>query len=111
MLCNVASPIQGIPLLPAFLVLLAGLAIAWVDARPTWDDTGVTAGALLVASAIGGLCGLRPWLAGALAVSPLLAMELRGANLGLLLAPVVSLVGGYGGALSRHLVTGLFNQP
>jgi hypothetical protein len=40
-----------------------GLAIALVDARPTWDDTGITAGILLVTAFIlSALAGRRPWL-------------------------------------------------
>jgi hypothetical protein len=45
------------------LSLIVGLLIAYVDSRPTWDDTGITVFALLVA---GGIIGLlvqrRPWL-------------------------------------------------
>ena len=50
------------------LVLLAaaaavGLLIAFIDSRPTWNDSGITALALLLS---GGLIGLfirrRPWL-------------------------------------------------
>jgi uncharacterized membrane protein len=29
-----------------------GLLIAWIDSRPTWDDTGVTAAMILVVAAI-----------------------------------------------------------
>jgi hypothetical protein len=82
-------------------VLLAEIAIAWVDTRPTWDDTGVTAGVLLMVSAVGGLSRLRPWLAAAIAVSPLLVAELRGSDLELLFAPVMALVGAYGGPRLR----------
>jgi hypothetical protein len=43
--------------------LLLGFAISWMDNRPNWDDTGVTAFALLLT---GGAMGLvvprRPWL-------------------------------------------------
>jgi len=43
--------------------LVLGFAIAWVDNRANWDDTGITAFALLAA---GGVMGLlvprRPWL-------------------------------------------------
>jgi hypothetical protein len=40
-----------------------GLAIGYVDSRPTWDDTGITVGVILVTSAIvSGLSGRRPWL-------------------------------------------------
>lgn len=39
-----------------------GLAIAWVDARPHWDDAGITAGMLLLSAAVLGLMGpRRPW--------------------------------------------------
>ncbi|MFY9744863.1 MAG: permease prefix domain 1-containing protein [Acidobacteriaceae bacterium] len=40
-----------------------GLAIAWVDSRPHWDDSGITAGALLLSAGVLGLIGpRRPWL-------------------------------------------------
>ena len=42
--------------------LVAGAAIAIVDAQPTWDDTGVTAGAMAIAAAGFGFLGpQRPW--------------------------------------------------
>ncbi len=48
------------------LLLLAvglGLAIAWVDSRPHWDDDGITAGMLLLSAGALGLMGpRRPWL-------------------------------------------------
>lgn len=45
----------------------AGLAIAWVDSRPTWDDTGVTTLLLVVTAAIvAAASGHRPWLWGLL---------------------------------------------
>jgi hypothetical protein len=40
-----------------------GLGLAWIDARPTWDDAGITAGLLVLASALLGFLGpRRPWL-------------------------------------------------
>lgn len=50
--------------LPALaLALLFGAAIAWVDNRPNWDDTGVTAFALLLSGGVmGALAPRRPWL-------------------------------------------------
>lgn len=40
-----------------------GLAIAWVDSRPHWDDTGITAGSLFLSAGLLGLIGpRRPWL-------------------------------------------------
>jgi hypothetical protein len=45
------------------LAVAAGLAIAYVDASPRWDDTGITVFALLIASALtAALAGSRPWL-------------------------------------------------
>ncbi len=44
------------------LASLAGLLLAAVDALPTWDDTGVIAGMLLlVAASFGLLAPCRPW--------------------------------------------------
>jgi hypothetical protein len=40
-----------------------GVGIAWMDSRPTWDDTGVTAVALVGGAAIfAAISGRRPWL-------------------------------------------------
>jgi hypothetical protein len=41
----------------------AGVAVAYVDSRATWDDTGLTAGALFLFAAVLGILGpQRPWL-------------------------------------------------
>ncbi len=72
--------------------LALGAVVTYVDSRPTWDDTGVTAGALLVISGVLGFLGpKRPWL-WALALGvwiPLLGV-IRAQNYGALLALVVS---------------------
>ena len=49
-----------------YLIALAmGLAIAWMDSRPHWDDTGITVGSLLLGAwLIGFLAGRRAWLVG-----------------------------------------------
>jgi hypothetical protein len=45
------------------LAILMGLLIAYVDSRPTWDDTGITAGTMLLSSGLLTLLGYRrPWL-------------------------------------------------
>ncbi len=45
------------------VAVLTGLFIAYVDSRPTWDDTGMTVGAILLASGLLTLIGhRRPWL-------------------------------------------------
>lgn len=45
------------------LAVLMGLFIAYVDSRPTWDDTGITVGAIVLSSGLLTLLGYRrPWL-------------------------------------------------
>jgi hypothetical protein len=45
------------------VAVLAGWFIAFVDSRPTWDDTGITAGMILLSSGLLTLLGYRrPWL-------------------------------------------------
>ena len=86
--------------------VVAGGAIAWVDTRPGWDDTGVTAGALLVVAGIAALSGLRWWMAAVLVVGPLLLAEIRSAGWGLVLAAVFAFAGALGGALLRRIASG-----
>jgi hypothetical protein len=45
----------------ALAALAVGLAIGWNDSRPGWDDTGLTAGLLVVAGAVFGLVDPRRW--------------------------------------------------
>ena len=89
------------------IALLLGGLITYVDTRPTWDDTGVTAAAILIASGLLGFLGpRRPWL-WALAVGtwiPLLGI-LRSGNLGTLLALAVAFAGAYGGMALRKAIT------
>ncbi len=85
------------------LAVAAGGLIAWVDTRPTWDDTGMTAGALLITAGLAALVGLRWWLAAILVVCPLLLAEVRSAGLAVVLAPGFAVVGGIGGSLLRRV--------
>jgi hypothetical protein len=64
----------------AFIVSgTGGLAIAWVDASPGWDDTGITAGLLLVVACVAaGVSGRRPWLWAILVGVPTPFVELAG---------------------------------
>ena len=56
--------------------VLTGVAIAWVDSRPTWDDTGVTVFALLAAVVAWSLLAPRWWWIVAVAViAPLPLLE------------------------------------
>jgi len=83
-----------------FMIALAlGAVITYVDTRPNWDDTGVTAGALLATSCLLGFLGpKRPWLL-ALALGiwiPAIGI-VKTHNFGALLALAVAFVGAYGG--------------
>jgi hypothetical protein len=88
------------------VALAMGGLITYVDTRPTWDDTGVTACAILLACGALGFAGpRRPWL-WALAVGtwiPLLGI-LRSGNAGTLLALVVAFAGAYGGMTVRKAI-------
>lgn len=81
-----------------------GLVVGYVDSRPSWDDTGVTAGVLLIGTAIlGALAPQRPWV-WALCVGlwiPLFAIA-SSSNYGSLLALAIAFVGAYGGMLVRR---------
>ncbi|HKN66501.1 MAG TPA: hypothetical protein VJW73_09505 [Gemmatimonadaceae bacterium] len=89
-----------------FSAVAAGVAIALVDSQPSWDDTGVTAGALLIlAFILGALAPRRPWII-ALAVGvwiPIFGILARG-NYGSLLALAVAVAGAYAGALLRRVM-------
>jgi hypothetical protein len=84
------------------LTLAAGLAIAWMDTRPHWDDTGVTAGVLVLASGLAALAGTRPWLAALLVAGPLVVAERQLLNSGMLLVLALALAGAYTGSLFRR---------
>jgi len=85
------------------IAVLAGLFFAYVDSRPTWDDTGILAGAILLTGGLVSLLGFRrPWL---LALALGAWIPLRGTlithNFGSVLALVIAFVGAYGGWLFR----------
>jgi len=86
------------------LALAVGGLITWLDSRPGWDDTGVTAAAVLLSCALlGFFAPRRPWL-WALAVGawiPLVGI-VRDRNPGALLALVVALAGAYAGMALRQ---------
>ena len=82
-----------------------GLTIAYVDSRPTWDDTGITALALFLSSGLLGAFGPdRPWL-WALGVGlwiPIYAVA-SSRNYGSLLALVPAFAGAYAGMGLRRV--------
>jgi hypothetical protein len=90
-------------LLGSALALCAGLGIAWVDSRPGWDDTGVTAAALVIAAALAAFARVPPWLAAILVAGPVLAAELP-IGTGVLLAIPLAIAGAYAGAFVRRLI-------
>ena len=88
---------------------VAGIAIAFVDARATWDDAGITAGAMLLVAVVLGLLGpQRPWL-WALAVGmwiPTYALVRAPAfgAVAMLLVLIFPLAGAYVGRIARSLL-------
>ena len=88
----------------ALLALVAGaigLTLGYLDSRPTWDDTGITAALLLLTSAMGaGLSGRRPWQWALLTGIWIPLFEVGGAaGLAAFAALGVSTVGAIGGYL------------
>jgi hypothetical protein len=94
----------------ALLIALAGgIAIAYIDSRPGWDDTGITAmSMLLLAGLVTLTSSLPPWLVAvcvgvwipghALALSPTVR------TLPMLAVLLFPLVGAYAGSLGRRLL-------
>jgi hypothetical protein len=81
--------------------VLSGLFAAYVDSRPTWDDTGILAFGILIVSGLITLLGYRrPWVI-ALAVGMWIPLHdiLITHNYGSILALVFAFVGAYGGWL------------
>ncbi len=89
--------------------LAAGLAIGWVDSRPTWDDTGITVGAVVLSAGLLALLRPRPWWAIALAVGvplPVLAVLSRGglaSVVAIAFALVAAAIGMAAGKVARSL--------
>ena len=88
------------------LALILGLLITYMDTRPNWDDTGVSALAIFLSCGLLGVMGpARPWL-WALAVGlwiPVFGITLRH-NFGSLLALVIAFVGAYAGMVFRKML-------
>ncbi len=87
------------------IAALIGISIAYVDSRPTWDDAGITAFALLLSAAIiGFFVQRRPWLYG-IAVGVFLPIVgiFRNHDFWMLTVLVIPLAGVYAGRASRRL--------
>jgi hypothetical protein len=87
--------------LVGLVVVAIGLALGYLDSRPSWDDTGITAALLLLTSAMSaGLSGRRPWLWALLTGIWIPVFELGGTGgLASLAALAVSALGAVGGYL------------
>ncbi len=93
-----------------FLILLsaaiaAGQVIGWIDSRPGWDDTGITAGLLLASSALFGIIKPeRPWIwAIAIGIGVPVCNGLLHGNFSSAAAIVFSFAGAFAGAYARKL--------
>ncbi len=94
------------------IAIILGMGIAYIDSRPTWDDTGITALSLLLVCGLAGLLDpRRPWLL-ALAVGIWIPAGgiLLNHNFGGLLALVFAFAGVYGGVLIHRTAHRLFRQ-
>ena len=91
-------------LIAAALAVIGGLAIAYLDSRPGYDDTGITAVLLIsVAAAAAAISGTGPWLWAVLvgAWTPLIEIA-SGGSTGSLLALVLAGLGAAVGFLARR---------
>lgn len=90
------------------LATLAGLAIAWIDSQPHWDDTGITVLMVLsVAALFGFFTSKKIWLT-ALAVSvwiPIMSIGMTH-NFGGLLALIPGILGAYFGYFIKMATKG-----
>jgi len=73
--------------------LSLGAGVAWLDTRPKWDDTGITAGCLLLAAGVVAAARLRWWQASLLVACPLMLAECRSAGWGVVVALGFTTVG------------------
>jgi hypothetical protein len=88
------------------VAVLVGSCIAYVDSRASWDDTGVTVGALFALAAV--LGAIRPrawWLVGLAAGIPVVAFNVAiYGRFSSAIAVAFSLLGAVvGGSLGRRL--------
>jgi hypothetical protein len=83
------------------LAAAIGLTLGYLDSRPSWDDTGITAALLLLTSAmVAAVSGRRPWLWALLIGIWIPLLEVSGAaGLASLAALAVSTLGAFGAYL------------
>jgi len=90
----------------AILSIIGGMAIAWIDSQPNWDDSGITAAMLYVVSALAGLFSPRtPWLWGLFVGLWIpVAVINRTGDPRALLVLIISFGGAYSGSLIRKMI-------
>jgi hypothetical protein len=91
-----------------FIAAIAfGVAIAYVDSRPAWDDTGITAGTMMLVAGVLGLLGpRRPWtwalLIGIWIPAYAVARAPSAGTLAMVLVLAFPFAGAYGGMALRR---------
>lgn len=96
------------------LATLDGLAIAWIDSRPGWDDTGVTVGLLVLSAGFWSLFARRRAWAIALAVGAWIpaAALVKSGDVRFLAILLFPLAGAYaGGAIGSILRRSTTPEP
>ena len=89
------------------LALFCGTTITYVDSRPNWDDTGITALAIFVTCGVLAFTSPQRWWLWAIAVGiwiPLLEI-IRTQNFAAILALVVAFIGALLGLLVRNVMS------
>jgi uncharacterized membrane protein len=96
-----------------FLVLatVAGLFFAYMDSRPTWDDSGFEVAAILLTCGLLALIGFeRPWLLALLVGAWIPIYEiLVSHNSGSIIALIIAFIGAYAGWAFRIGIRKIFH--
>ena len=93
-------------LLWSALAMISGIAVAWNDARPNWDDSGISAFLVFFcASIFGYLASRKPWLIALVVAAwiPLYSI-VSTHNYGGLLAFIPGFIGAYAGFFFRKTI-------
>ena len=90
------------------LAVILGFIITWIDSRPTWDDTGITAFMILFATAICGFIHPKKFWLWAILVGigiPIFGI-IHKFNFASLLALAFAFIGALIGVLIRKIFSG-----
>ena len=92
----------------ALIAVFCGAAITYVDSRPTWDDTGITAIAILLTSGVFAFSSPQRWWLWAIPVGIWIPMFgiVRTQNFAAVLALVVAFTGAFLGMVIRNGIVG-----